>query len=364
MSDTKHPGTSASHRDMDPGMRGPGGVKPPVRIGIAGLGRLGRRHADNLARRVPGATLVAACSPVADELAHARREWGVARLYEDYASLLADPLVDAVWLVTPTSLHARQIIDALAAGKHVFCEKPLSLELDECRHVVEAASRAPHLKVMIGFVRRFDPSYRDAFDKVAAGGIGRPFMVRSQTCDKNDPDGFFVRFAPTSGGIFLDCSVHDIDLARWLLGKPRATRVYATGTIALHPGLAECGDVDNGVAICEFDGGQIAMFYASRTAAHGHDTSTDVIGTGGALAIGKSPRANRVEIADAGGVRYACQTDFFERFEQAFLHEAIAFVDALVNDRPVELTLDDALEATRIGAALRRSQQERRAIEL
>jgi myo-inositol 2-dehydrogenase / D-chiro-inositol 1-dehydrogenase len=335
-----------------------------VRIGIVGLGRLGRRHAENLARRVPGASLVAACSPVADELAHARRELGVEHLYEDYASLLADPLVNTVWLVTPTSLHAQQIVDALAAGKHVFCEKPLSVDLAECSRVIDAAARAPHLKVMIGFVRRFDPSYRDAFETVAAGAIGRPFMVRSQTCDKNDPDGFFVRFAPTSGGIFLDCSVHDIDLARWLLGKPRATRVYATGTIALHPGLAACDDVDNGVAICEFDGGQIAMFYASRTAAHGHDTSTEVIGTAGSVAIGKSPRVNRVEMADARGVHYACQSDFFERFEAAFLHEALAFVDAVANDRPIELTLQDALEATRIGAALRQSQREKRAIDL
>ena len=104
--------------------------------------------------------------------------------------------------------------------------------------VEQAAAARPDRQVLVGFVRRFDPSYRDAFDKVAKGAISRPFMVRSQTCDKNDPDGFFVRFAPTSGGIFLDCSVHDIDLARWLLGNPKPHRVFATGTIALHPGLA------------------------------------------------------------------------------------------------------------------------------
>ena len=152
---------------------------------------------------------------------------------------------------------------------------------------------------MIGFVRRFDPSYRDAYDKFGKGAIGRPFMVRSQTCDKNDPDGFFVRFAPTSGGIFLDCSVHDIDLARWLLGNPRPKRVFASGTIAIHDGLRECGDIDNGVGICEFEDGRLAVFYASRTMAHGHDTQTEVIGTGGMLSVGHNPRLNRVEIADA-----------------------------------------------------------------
>ena len=326
-----------------------------VRIGIVGLGRLGRRHADNLATRISGASLVAVCSPIADELRSARDAFGIQRLYDNYAALLADPEVDAVFLVTPTSLHPAQIIDALRAGKHVFCEKPLSLDLDACAAVVEEAKRHPRLKTLIGFVRRFDASYCDAFDKVRSGRIGRPFMVRSQTCDKNDPDGFFVRFAPTSGGIFLDCSVHDIDLARWLLGNPEPHRVFATGTIALHPGLAESQDVDNGVAVVEFEGGKLAVFYASRTMAHGHDTMTEVIGTSGALTIGRNPRLNRVEIADANGLSNECTPTFYERFADAFVSEAQAFVDAIRGDEALPLNLHDALEATRIGIAMRES---------
>jgi len=328
-----------------------------VGIGIVGLGRLGRRHAENLARYTPGAHLAAACSPLEAERQWARDHLPVQAIYADYAAVLADPAVEAVWLVTPTSLHPAQIIAALEAGKHVFCEKPLSLDLDECRQVTQVAARYPHLKVMIGFVRRFDASYRAAQARIEAGEIGRPFMVRSQTCDKNDPDGFFVQFAPTSGGIFLDCSVHDIDLARWMLGSPRAKRVYASGTIALHPGLAACQDVDNGVAICEFEGGQLAMFYASRTMAHGHDTQTEVIGTAGSVAVGRHARADRVEIADASGIRNTCTPSFYERFEDAFLREAQAFVAAVASAGPLPLSLDDALEATRIGIALRTSLQ-------
>jgi myo-inositol 2-dehydrogenase/D-chiro-inositol 1-dehydrogenase len=325
-----------------------------VRIGIAGLGRLGQRHAVNLAWHVPGATLAAACSPVAVERDWAASSLPALTLYSDYDAMLQDAALDAVWLVTPTSLHADQIIAALRAGKHVFCEKPLSLDLAQCDRVIEESVRFPDLRVMIGFVRRFDPSYRDAFAKVGQGVIGQPFMVRSQTCDKNDPDGFFVRFAPTSGGLFLDCSVHDIDLARWMLGNPRATRVVASGTIALHEGLAACGDIDNGVAICEFEGGRLAVFYASRTMAHGHDTRTEVIGTAGALSVGDNPRANRVTIADASGVRNECTPTFFERFEEAFLLEAQAFVAALHDGAaPGGLTLQDAREATRIGMAMR-----------
>jgi myo-inositol 2-dehydrogenase/D-chiro-inositol 1-dehydrogenase len=339
-----------------------------VRVGVVGLGRLGKRHAENLAYRVPGAALVAACSPLADERAWARDALPEPRLYGHYAELLADRDVDAVWLVTPSSLHAQQIIDALRAGKHVFCEKPLSLDVAECERVLAEAARYPHLQATIGFMRRFDPSYKDAFDKVAAGRIGRPFLVRSQTTDQNDTEGFFVRFAATSGGIFLDCTVHDIDVARWLLGKPRATRVFAAGAVALHEGLRASGDVDNGVAICEFEGGKLAMFYASRTQAHGNDTHSEVIGTAGALAIGRNPRANRVEIYDASGIRNECTPSFFDRFEDAFLHEARAFVAAVQSGAPADAqagaTLADALEATRIGVALRQSLQSGQAVVL
>jgi myo-inositol 2-dehydrogenase / D-chiro-inositol 1-dehydrogenase len=343
-------------------------MKPVTRrlgLGVVGLGRLGKRHAENLAYRVPGATLAAACSPLEDELAWARDALPEPRLYGDYADLLADPQVDAVWLVTPSSLHAQQIVDALRAGKHVFCEKPLSLEVAECERVLAEAARYPHLQATIGFMRRFDPSYKDAFDKIAAGQIGRPFLVRSQTTDQNDDNGFFVRFAATSGGIFLDCTVHDIDVARWLLGKPRATRVFAAGTVALHEGLREFGDIDNGVAICEFEGGKLAMFYASRTQAHGNDSHSEVIGTAGGLTIGRNPRANRVEIYDASGIRNECTPNFFDRFEDAFLHEARAFVAAVRDGAQQEgASLADALEATRIGVALRQSLQSGQAVTL
>lgn len=339
-------------------------TKRRLRIGIAGLGRLGRRHAENLAQRTPRAQLVAACSPVADELAWAGQQLGIARAYRDYAAMLADPEVDAVFLVTPTTLHAAQIIEALEAGKHVFCEKPLSLEMADCERVQRASAKRPELKVMIGYGRRFDPSYRDAYDKIQAGAIGSPFLVRSQNLDMNDPSGFFVRFAPTSGGIFLDCTVHDIDLARWFLGSPRPLRVFAAGTVAIHQGLSEFGDVDNGVATCEFEGGKLACFYASRTMAHGHETATEIFGTAGRLAIGANPRVNRVDISDAHGVRNECTPTFYERFEAAFVLELAHFVDAVLDDRPPALTLRDATQATRIALALRESLQQRKVIEL
>ena len=336
---------------------------PTLKVGIVGLGRLGQRHAINLAQRVPNAEVVAACSPVPAELDWAASQLRVTTGYADYDALLAHPGLDAVFLVTPTSLHAEQIIAALRAGKHVFCEKPLSLDLADCLKVEAEAARHPQLTIMIGFVRRFDASYHDAQQKIAQGVIGKPYLVRSQTCDQNDPSGAFMRFAPTSGGIFLDCSVHDVDLARWLLGNPEPKRVYASGTNAIHTGLQAYGDVDNGLATVEFADGSMASFMASRTMAHGHETLTEVFGTGGRLAVGSNPRLNRVEISDAHGVRNECTPDFYARFADAFLIEAQEFTDAALGRRTLSLTLHDATEATRIGLAMTQAMRAGRPVE-
>ena len=330
-------------------------AQTPLRVGIAGLGRLGQRHAQALAFQTRHCTLVAACSPVTAELDFARQQLGVTRLYADFDAFIADPELDAVVLVTPTNLHADQTIAAMKAGKHVFVEKPLALNVPDCERVLAVAAQYPKQIAMVGFVRRFDSSYRTAQASIEAGEIGTPFLVRSQTCDQNDPDGFFVRFAPTSGGIFMDCSVHDIDLARWMLGRPQATRAFATGTTALHPALAEFGDVDNGLAIVEFEGGKRAVFYASRTMAHGHETSTEIIGTAGKLAVGEHAARDRVVRSDTLGVRHAVLKDFYERFEAAFAAEMNDFIAACRGEKALTLTLSDALEATRIGLAITRS---------
>jgi myo-inositol 2-dehydrogenase / D-chiro-inositol 1-dehydrogenase len=312
---------------------------------------------------VPSAELVAACSPDPDELAWAERHLGVAQRFADYAAMLAAD-IDAVFIVTPTTLHAQQIVDALRARKHVFSEKPLSLNVAECRRVEAEAALQPDLKVMIGFVRRFDTSFRHAHARIRQGHIGRPLMVRSHTLDKDDPSGFFVRYSQASGGIFVDMSVHDIDAARWLLGVSDVARVYAAGIVGVHEGLREWNDVDNGVATCEFVTGEIATIYASRTMAHGFECMTEVIGTEGRIAVGGDARLDHVVISDAQGVRHECTPTYYERFEDAFLREDIEFVQAVIEDRPPPLTLRDATEATRISLALRQSLLERRIVSL
>ena len=275
---------------------------------------MGKRHAEQLARRTRGAALVAACSPVADERAWAQGSSACSACTN--ATKTSSPMRSSMPIViaTPTTQHAAQTIAALEAGKHVFCEKPLALDVAACERVLAVAARRPKQVAMVGFVRRFDPSIVQAKADIDAGRFGRPFLVRSQTGDMNDPSGFFVTFAPSSGGIFLDCSVHDIDLARWMLGNPKALRVFATGSIVLHQGLAACGDVDNGIAIIEFEGGAKAVLYATRTLPHGHETTLEVIGTAGTVQVGMGAQRDLVQLRDAQGVHHRTLTDFIERF--------------------------------------------------
>jgi myo-inositol 2-dehydrogenase/D-chiro-inositol 1-dehydrogenase len=327
-----------------------------IAIGIVGLGRLGRRHAENLAARVPGLSLVAAASPLPSELEWAREKLGVAS-YPDLASLLGHPGLDAVWLVTPTSLHAEQAIAVLEAGKHLFCEKPLSLDVEPCDRVIAAARLRPRQVAMVGFMRRFDPSYAEIRRAVAAGELGKVFRIHCESHDPVDPDAFFVKFAPTSGGIFLDCCIHDIDLARWILGWPRALKASAYGTRVMYPGLASCGDVDSAAAAVEFEGGALATFFVSRTSHRGYEATMSVTGTDGALSCGRGIGELPLQAESAGTVSRKGQADFFSRFGDAFLREAKAFVAAIQAGEPSPLSLEDAREATRLAVAMRESLQ-------
>lgn len=325
-----------------------------LRIGIAGLGRLGRQHARNLVQHCSGTEVVAACSPVAEELRWAAADLGIARGYADFESLLRHPGLEAVVIVTPTNLHASQVEQALAAGLHVFCEKPLGLDLAECERVAGLALARPKQVVTIGFVRRFDPACVEARRRIDAGEIGRPFLLRTQTADTDDTAAFQVQYSRTSGGIFHDMNVHDIDLARWLLDA-EIESVYAAGGCYAHPGFAEFDDADNTSALCRMSNGSMACISASRTMHHGHDTRAEIIGTQGSLRIGDTPRAQELEIRDRHGVRVPCLQDFYQRFESAFRIELQDFVDCASNGRASRVTLADAVEATRAAHALRES---------
>ncbi|KAF1977676.1 NAD(P)-binding protein [Bimuria novae-zelandiae CBS 107.79] len=333
-----------------------------MKIGVSGLGRMGARHADHFLHRTPRAELVAAFTPDPREQAWAREKlepWGV-KIYSDYDEMLRHEGLEAVCVATATTVHAEQTIKAVEAGKHVLCEKPLSTSLEISQQVLEVAKKHPKQKVMCGFSRRFDASYLAAYRTAASGSIGRPTILRSQTCDKYDPSGFFVAYAEFSGGIFVDCNIHDIDLALWFFSAatttlPKVKSVMAVGVTALEPDLAKHGDVDNGVGVVEFHEGQIAYFYSSRMNAPGQHDMTEIIGTNGKLTVNANPSVDLTESHLPSGIHREMPQNYYERFENAFVEEARKFTDAVLDDGLVPIDIESSVEAVRIGVALQES---------
>lgn len=206
---------------------------------------------------------------------------------------------------------------------------------------------------MCGFSRRFDASYRDAYQKMQSGQIGTASVLRSQTCDKLDPTGFFVAYAQFSGGIFVDCSIHDIDLALWFFGaSSKIKTVSAVGNTAVEPDLRKHNDRDNAVGLVEFHDGRIAYFYASRMMAAGQEDSTEVIGTKGKVTVNTQPQLNLVQVYDEGGIKKQIPQHYYDRFEYAFVTEANEFTSCVLDGKPLPLQLEAAVQAVRIGAAL------------
>ncbi|KAE9990488.1 hypothetical protein Vi05172_g7885 [Venturia inaequalis] len=346
-----------------------------LKVGIAGLGRMGKRHALHFLNRIPRATLVCAFSPDAAEIAWAREhlEPEDVTLYGDYGEMLGHAGLEAVVIVTVTRVHAEMSVGAVERGLHVLCEKPLSTDVEMSKTVLAAASAHPKQKVLCGFSRRFDTSYRTAYSKISRGDIGTPTIIRSQTCDKLDPSGFFVNYAAASGGIFVDCNIHDIDLAIWFLSagendnedeiKLKVKSCYAVGVCAVQPGLAEHGDVDNGIGIVEFHGGKIAHFYSSRMMAAGQHDETEIIGTAGKISVNARPARDLLEMHEADGVRREIVQDYYGRFEEAFVREGVEFTEACLEGTALPFGLGSAVLALEIGTALQESLRTGRKIE-
>jgi inositol 2-dehydrogenase len=290
----------------------------PVRLGLVGLGRMGRFHATNLAGRIPRTKLVR----VADAAENLARENALrlgAAWSSRYEDLLEDPDVEAIVVASPTHLHAQMVEAAAAAGKHVFCEKPISHDLGRTYEVIEAV-RAAGVKLQVGFHRRFDPDYRAAKERISGGHIGEVYLFRTTLRDMRSPGFDYIR---DSGGFFADVTVHDFDAARWLVGE--ITEVTAAGTALSDPGFEEAGDIDNAVITLRFAGGALGVIDNSRVAGYGYECSSEILGHRGTLRIDNHRRVF-VETLTPGRACRDYVSDFVERFADAYRGEMEHFV--------------------------------------
>lgn len=312
-----------------------------VKIGSVGLGRLGYEHARNLATQIPGCELAAICDVDAARVKQVAEELGVPNTYTDFEEMCKNPELDAIAIVSPSFLHTQQIEIAMNNGKHVFCEKPLGTDVKQCKEAEKVVAAHPDLVFQLGFMRRFDKSYAEAKRKIENGDIGKVVLVRSYTQDPRATIESTLKFAPHSGGQFLDMCVHDIDLIRWFTGS-NVKNVWGIGGVFEFDLYKELNDADNAAATLQMDNGAMGFIFANRTHAAGCNVETEIIGTHGTLRIANVGAKNLLNIVDEHGSRCEYYQDFMFRWHEAFVAEMNAFTDHVrTGSKPSDLTVYD-----------------------
>ena len=329
-----------------------------LRIGVIGVGRIGSLHAELLARRVGGASVAAVHDARAESARAVAAELDVP-VAESVAELLAAPDVDAVAICSSTDTHADLIADAAAAGKAIFCEKPVSLDLAEVDRAL-AAVREAGVPFQIGFNRRFDPGHRSVRDAVASGAVGDVHLVRISSRDPAPPPLAYVK---GSGGIFLDMTIHDFDMARYVTDS-EVVDVHARGAVRIDPGFAEAGDVDTALVTLEHADGCLTAIDNSRRAAYGFDQRVEAFGSLG-MASSENPSAHAGALRTADGTTGAVLPHFYlERYLPSYVGEWEAFVGAVVAGGTPPVSCEDARAPLVIGLAAWRSLRERRPVRV
>jgi myo-inositol 2-dehydrogenase/D-chiro-inositol 1-dehydrogenase len=324
-------------------------------LGLIGAGRIGRLHAAHLLNHVPRARLLI----VADVVEEAARRVAAPQAVTDYRRVLDNPEVDAVVICSATETHAPIIQDAAAAGKHVFCEKPIALSLDAVDRAGDAIERSG-VVFQMGFNRRFDPNYARVRQAVLQGEVGEPWLLHLVSRDPEPPPLDYVR---TSGGMFLDMTIHDFDMARFLVGS-EVESVYATAAVRVDEAIGALGDVDTAVTTLRFVNGAMATIDNSRQAVYGYDQRAELLGSRGMIST-QNNYPNTAQVAGATGVYRDLPLHFFmERYLESYRAEMAAFVNAVLEGTPPQVAFKDGRAALALGLAALLSHQEQRPVRV
>ncbi|MBN3524999.1 inositol 2-dehydrogenase [Paenibacillus apiarius] len=329
-----------------------------LQVGIIGAGRIGKLHADHIQhmRNVRVRAISDVCIAGLDTWAS---EMGIPVVTSDYRDLLNDPEIEAVFICSPTSTHAAIIQEAAQAGKHIFCEKPVSFSVDTTERALEAVKKAG-VKMQVGFNRRFDHNFKKARDVVQAGKIGTPHLLRITSRDPEPPPAEYIS---KSGGLFMDMTIHDFDMARYVM-QSEVVEVYAQGANLIDPQIGELNDIDTAVVNLRFANGALGIIENSRKAVYGYDQRLEAFGSEGCVTT-NNDRASTAIIATADGVQIDKPLYFFlERYTQAYIQEVGDFVRAILHDGPIVCDANDGLQAERIARAAKESLLSGRPVKL
>jgi inositol 2-dehydrogenase len=330
-----------------------------LKVGLIGVGRMGRMYGEYLARRVPGVALVAVADQKAEAAERFAAEFGVSRWYSGHEDLLADKDIEAVAVVTSTSTHKQVVLDAARSGKAIFCEKPIALTLCDAYEMI-AAVEASGAFFQMAFQRRFDAGYLAAKSKVEAGAIGDPVMFASISRDPYPPPVSFCD-PKVSGGLIADMGAHDFDVARMYMGEVQ--RVHAIGGTLAYPEMKSVGDIDNAIVDLVFQNGALGAVQLSRNAIYGYDIRGEIWGTKGSIQIGYD-RQTPILMFTKEGVTHDAVPYFMERFESAYLAQIQNFAEHVRKGLPPSITGADAVAALRISLAANLSLREGRVVDV
>ncbi len=332
-------------------------MRSMLRIGVIGAGRIGKLHSENLATRIRGACLAGVADlnlPAARQVAD---QFQVSSATANYRELLQTPTIDAVAICSATNTHAEMIREAAANGKHIFCEKPIDLDLKRIEQALTAV-RSSGVKFQVGFNRRFDPTFAKVKEMVAAGKIGKPHLLRITSRDPAPPPLDYIK---VSGGIFLDMTIHDFDMTRFLTAS-EVEEVYAVGAALVDPKIGQAGDVDTCLITMRLRNGMLASIDNSRQAIYGYDQRVEVFGSGGMITVSNRTPDNHIQF-DSEGVHSAKPQYFFlDRYQESYVREMQDFVDCVLNDRTPPVTGNDGLAPVRIGLAAKQSLEQSRPV--
>jgi len=330
-----------------------------VRVGIIGAGRIGRVHSKSLTNNVPEAELVAISDKFVESAKKAAEEFGIPNYYEDYHKILEDPTIQAVFVCSPTNTHADIAMEAAKAGKHIFCEKPIDTSVAKILETEKVVKEAG-VKMQIGFNRRFDHNFRKIHELAKNGDLGKIQIVKITSRDPEPPS---AEYAAASGGMFLDMTIHDFDMACFLTNSD-VEEIYVNSAVLVDPAIGEQGDVDTAIITMKMSNGALAVIDNSRRAAYGYDQRAELFGSKGMVATANDTLSTAV-IADENGVTGEKPLFFFlERYMESFSEEMRQFVNACENDTEVPVGIHAGMQSVKIGLAAKKSVAEHRPVLL
>ena len=330
-----------------------------TKVGLIGVGRIGKLHLENISQRIPSAEVIAIADVFVEEAKKIGERFGVDAVSADYKDILSNPEVEAVVICSPTDMHAQHIIDSAKAGKHIFCEKPLDLSLEKILEILKTVEKEG-VKLMVGFNRRYDPNYAKVQQMVKAGKIGVPHILKITSRDPKPPPAEYVA---VSGGMFLDMTIHDFDMARFVIGS-EVIEVYARTNVLIDPEIGKAGDVDTAITTLLFENGAIGTIDNSRKAVYGYDQRLEVFGSAGMVKIDNNTPDTHTYF-NREGSHGPLPLDFFmDRYIQSYEFEMEAFINALVNDEPVPVPGKEGLMSVAVGLAAKTSAAENRPVKL